>query len=253
MRVYSYCHIQLKLLVSILYSTSFKIYPLTHENSCMCRFYTIWSLKYANCTYTSPCSTQLSILASTSVRIWTGKSCKLIPVIWTGFLTRGESFGIQETAYILLITVGMNLYLRGGPPVSASDESTSVYGLVLLFLSLVLDGFTTATQDQLQAAYQLTTHELMFFLNFWGCILLFVLAVISGQGNEGVAYCTENPFVIWYIQIVAIASALGQNFVFYMISNVNTLTLSTVTTSRLICDHCMIYLLINLWFDHFNS
>ena len=155
-----------------------------------------------------------------------GKSCKMIPVMWIGFLNREKSYGVREAMYVLLITLGVNLFLRGG------SSEPDVYGLVLLFLSLVLDGITSATQDQLQAEFHLTTHELMFFVNFWGCILSFILAVITGQGNNGFYYCSENPIVLWYITSMAVASAMGQNFIFYMISNVNTLTLSAVTTLR---------------------
>ena len=155
-----------------------------------------------------------------------GKSCKMIPVMWIGFLNRGKAYGIRETIYVFLITLGINMFLRGG------STEPHVYGLALLFLSLVLDGITSATQDQLQAEHKLTTHELMFFVNFWGCILSFVLAVITGQGNSGFYYCSENQIVLWYITLVAVASAIGQNFIFYMISNINTLTLSAVTTLR---------------------
>jgi UDP-galactose transporter B1 len=122
--------------------------------------------------------------------------------------------------------IGINLFIRGG------ETEPSSYGLVLLFLSLVLDGVTSACQEQLQIENILTTHELMFFVNLWAVVLTFILAIISGEGNSGVQFCQENPKVIPYIQVAAIASTLGQNFIFFTISNLDSLTLAAITTSR---------------------
>jgi solute carrier family 35 (UDP-galactose transporter), member B1 len=69
-----------------------------------------------------------------------GKSCKMIPIMLFGFLSRGKSYTLRELVYVLLITIGVNFYLRSG------EEEVSVYGLVLLFLSLMFDGTTTASQ-----------------------------------------------------------------------------------------------------------
>ena len=72
----------------------------------------------------------------------------------------------------------------------------------------------------------------MFSVNFWAVILTFFLAVFSGEGNGGAIYVHNNPSVIKYLATAAITSALGQNFVFFTISNFNSLTLMTITTTR---------------------
>eukprot|EP01041_Mallomonas_annulata_P011631 gene11631-24356_t len=156
-----------------------------------------------------------------------GKSCKMIPVMLFGFLIRGKKYSLMETFAVLLITAGINVFQQG-----KSGGNNSVYGLVLLFLSLVLDGVTGASQDKLQETYTLTTHELMFYLNFWAVVLLLVLSAATGQIYDGVIYCLHNPEVVKYLIIASITSALGQNFIFYTISNFNSLVLATVTTTR---------------------
>jgi UDP-galactose transporter B1 len=72
----------------------------------------------------------------------------------------------------------------------------------------------------------------MFFVNFWGGMLAFCLAVLTGEGNAGALYCKNHPDIIPYIQMTAILSAIGQNFIFFTISNFNSLTLATITTVR---------------------
>lgn len=156
-----------------------------------------------------------------------GKSCKMIPVMLFGFLIRGKRYSLVETVAVLMITAGINLFQQG-----KAGGSNSVYGLALLFLSLVMDGVTGAYQDKLQEVHKLTTHELMFFLNFWAVVLLLPLCIATGQIQDGVTYCTSNAAVIQFILFASLTSAAGQNFIFYTISNFNSLVLATITTTR---------------------
>lgn len=38
-----------------------------------------------------------------------GKSCKLIPVVMLEYIARGRKYGVRETVYVILITVGTPL------------------------------------------------------------------------------------------------------------------------------------------------
>jgi solute carrier family 35 (UDP-galactose transporter), member B1 len=193
-----------------------------------------------------------------------GKSCKMIPVMLFGFLIRGkvlslshpsltlalslsrslslsQRYSLIETFAVLLITGGINIFQQG-----KSGGSTSPYGLGLLFLSLVLDGVTGASQDKLQEKYRLASHELMFYMNFWAVLLLIVLALVTGQAAEGYHYCLENPQILSLFLTASITSAAGQNFIFYTISNFNALTLATITTTR----KFFTILVSVIWFGH---
>ena len=72
----------------------------------------------------------------------------------------------------------------------------------------------------------------MFFVNLSAVVFTFFLTIISGEGSSGVQFCQENTSVVPLIQIAAIASTLGQNFIFFTISNIDSLTLTAITTSR---------------------
>ncbi|CAM9538177.1 unnamed protein product, partial [Ectocarpus sp. 8 AP-2014] len=108
----------------------------------------------------------------------------------------------------------------------------SAYGLSLLAFSLILDGVTTSTQERLKAATTPTVHEMMFFMNAWALAILSVAASASGQWAEGMAFISENPFVMRYVLGFSLASAAGQNFVFCTITWFNPLVLTTITTTR---------------------
>jgi len=156
-----------------------------------------------------------------------GKSCKMIPVMLFGFLIHGKKYSAIQTFAVLLITAGIYIFQLG----KSGGEST-IYGLVLLFLSLVMDGVTAASQDKLQDSYKLTTHELMFYLNVWAVVLLLFLVLVTGQGTQGIQYCVDNPAVLHYLIAASLTSAGGQNFIYYAITNFGGLTLATITTTR---------------------
>lgn len=54
----------------------------------------------------------------------------------------------------------------------------------------------TQAQERLKAAIRPTVHEMMFFMNAWALALLSVAAYASGQWADGVAFISENPFVM---------------------------------------------------------
>jgi solute carrier family 35 (UDP-galactose transporter), member B1 len=35
-----------------------------------------------------------------------GKSCKLIPVMFLGYIAKKESYGLREVVYVVMITIG---------------------------------------------------------------------------------------------------------------------------------------------------
>jgi solute carrier family 35 (UDP-galactose transporter), member B1 len=84
----------------------------------------------------------------------------------------------------------------------------------------------------MQSEHKLTTHELMFFINLSALVLSFFLAIITGEGSSGLIFTQENPEVVPFMQIAAVTSTLGQGFVFFIISNCDSLTLASITTSR---------------------
>ena len=62
---------------------------------------------------------------------------------------------------VLLITAGISVFQhkKAGSGVDVVGGEHSSYGLVLLFMSLVLDGVTGACQDRMREVYSPTTHQ----------------------------------------------------------------------------------------------
>ena len=77
-----------------------------------------------------------------------------------------------------------------------------------------------------------TMHESMLWTNVSGCLVAGALALLTGHLAEGIAFCTRHPEVLNAMLIYSLASAVGQNFIYYTVTEFGPLLLTTVTTTR---------------------
>lgn len=170
-----------------------------------------------------------------------GKSCKMIPVMVGGLVLGGRKFSVSQYIQVLVITAGVVVFNFGAPSKKGKGND-STYGLTLILVSLVMDAVTGGLQDRVKAATTAinpgvekakpTMHESMFYTNAAGTLVAIVLAAATGQLAEGYDFCTRNPEVSKAIVMYSLASAVGQNFVYFTITQFDALLLTTVTTTR---------------------
>jgi UDP-galactose transporter B1 len=169
-----------------------------------------------------------------------GKSCKMVPVMAGGIVLGGKTYKMTEYIQVALITLGVCIFNFGGKKKSGGGDS--MYGLVLIAFSLVMDAVTGGLQDSVKAETiklnpdkakpKPTMHESMFWTNASGCIVAALLALVTGHLTEGIAFCIKFPEVLTAVLVYSISSAVGQNFIYYTITVFNPLVLTTVTTTR---------------------
>jgi len=138
------------------------------------------------------------------------------------------------------VTLGVCVFNFGGKAKKGGADSS--YGLLLILLSLVMDAVTGGLQDKVKAQTKAlnpsekgakpTMHESMLYTNVSGCIVAAVLGMLAGHLGAGFAFCMKYPEVMTAILIYSLASAVGQNFIYYTITQFNPLLLTTVTTTR---------------------
>lgn len=108
---------------------------------------------------------------------------------------------------VACITLGIVVFQYGKINLRKDDEGeNSMYGLLLLLLSLSLDGITGPKQEQLSALYQPSVHQQMFWTNVWACGYTLVGCLLSGQGREGLVFLMHNPQLGQYFVVFAICS-----------------------------------------------
>jgi len=163
-----------------------------------------------------------------------------VPVMAGGILLGGKSYSLAEYAQVTLVTIGVLVFNFGGKSKKGGSDST--YGLVLILVSLIMDAVTGGLQDKVKAktkalnadvkAAKPTMHESMLYTNLSGCLVAGVLAFFAGHLTQGVAFCLKYPDVMQALIVYSLASAVGQNFIYYTITQFTPLLLTTVTTTR---------------------
>lgn len=186
------------------------------------------------------------------------KSAKAAPVM-IAMLVAGKTYEAVQYLSVKDIILGTILvsWKSGGDSKGhghgGGGKSQSMLGVAFIMLSLVCDGLTGYTQGLSKNAMKdkkLTEqpHENMFFTNLYMAIIGCSLSLFYGQFFEGIAFCQANPLVLEKIAYFCICSAVGQIFIFYTITNFDSLTSTTITTTRKIFT-----VLLAIWTDYKNN
>lgn len=188
------------------------------------------------------------------------KSVKLLPVMIGTIVIGGETLSRKQKIAVTLVVTGILLYRmakiwksllgleesRGKDSVSESSES--LFGLLLLFGSLGLDGMTTGNQSHLKKGCggpKPRPHELMFWTNFWGLLTMVVAGVYTGDIVDGLSFVSSHPDILQDILAFCVCSAFGQNFIFSTLTGWGPLVTTMITTSRKFLTILLSVLLFN--------
>ena len=180
-------------------------------------------------------STTLALTSGLSFPVVTlAKSGKMVPVM-IGQLLQGSRYSLKEYLTVALIIGGtVMVSMSKGSKKGGGD---SMMGVAFIVASLACDGFTASMQHRIKnqskaSKIRVEGFDMMFSTNVVMAVVAFVVAFAMGEIAPGIAYCTANPDILSKVIKFAVCSALGQSFIFYTISNFDSLTCTTVTTTR---------------------
>jgi UDP-galactose transporter B1 len=172
------------------------------------------------------------------------KSCKPIPVMVMGLLVFKKRYSLAKYLCVTMVTAGIALFMM--PSSHKEGVTTTLLGIVLLFLSLAFDGVTGPFQDDLISKYKPTSPHMMYYSNLWATLVMFLVAFVGNDLLPAIDFCLRYPEIIPQIVLFSITSALGQNFIYYTVHQFGALTCTTVTTTR----KFFTILASVLWFGH---
>ena len=127
-----------------------------------------------------------------------------------------------------------------------ADTTNSKFGIFLVLCSLTFDGLLATVQDRLRLYYTLQTYEMMYYVNLCSTFLLTVALFGSRELLSFLRIYLKHKDVILYLFLLGISSALGQNFIYYTLTQFGPLTVSIMTTFRKFCN----VLISVLFFTH---
>lgn len=80
-----------------------------------------------------------------------------------------------------------------------TQESNSVIGLLLLFLSLCCDGICGMQQDVVVPRYKPSSLRLQQMLNVYGILVSFVTALLWKELIPGFSFLLQNRVCLWVV------------------------------------------------------
>lgn len=149
-------------------------------------------------------------------------------------------------------------------------ETSSLLGLGLLSVNLLLDGVVNSTQDEVFSRYTIDGPQMMFFMNVFSTLITtfallfpssltpsFLVEAPPSGGlhhhepafnalSSALAFIASHPTVTKDILLFSLTGAIGQLFIFVTLSLYGSLTLVTITVTR----KMMTMLLSVFMFDH---
>ncbi len=181
-----------------------------------------------------------------------GKSCKLLPVMAIGVLVYGRKFPPHKYLVVGMVTLGValfTLYHPVDPKKAKTSGSSSLWGLFLLGINLLLDGLTNSTQDQMFAAYkELSGPSMMIGMNVMSSVftIFYLLLPFNTELSAAFSFMHAHPRIVVDILAFAFCGAMGQLAIFYTLEKFGSLVLVTVTLTR----KMFTMLLSVIWFNH---
>ncbi|KAJ1986261.1 UDP-galactose transporter [Dimargaris cristalligena] len=181
------------------------------------------------------------------------KSCKLVPVVVMNVLLYRRRFPMYKYVTVALVTLGVSGFMFMQPTSATAAAkgaaTSSLWGLMLVLVNLLMDGATNSTQDQIIHEFRdVTGQHMMLFMNLFGCVInaLWLLNPYNPELGQALAFTMQYPEVWRDLLLFAACGALGQCFIFYTLANFGSLTLVTVTVTRKLFT----MLLSVFWFSH---
>ncbi|KAJ5183444.1 hypothetical protein N7492_001060 [Penicillium capsulatum] len=207
------------------------------------------------------------------------KSCKLLPVMLLHLTIFRKKYPLYKYGVVLLVTLGVATFSLHHPGTSkkvaasaAKQSGSSMWGMFLLSINLLLDGLTNTTQDHVFSSPKVYTRftgpQMMVAQNVLSTILtaayLLIMPHISQSGilhnllpfpippstetelYSAISFLSRHPEALKNVLGFAACGAVGQLFIFYTLSRFSSLLLVTVTVTR----KMLTMLLSVFWFGH---
>jgi solute carrier family 35 (UDP-galactose transporter), member B1 len=163
------------------------------------------------------------------------KSCKLIPTMAMSIIIEKKRYSLKEWTAAGCITLGIVIFNLSRLSSKGSDQRDSFHGLILLFISLSMDGFLGSFQGLLKRfdvggrQRPPTAMETMLFINLYAILWIFPMAVLTGEWSDGISRFDE---IRYNILLLNAAAASGQIFIFLTLTWFSPLICTTITTTR---------------------
>lgn len=162
-----------------------------------------------------------------------GKAGKPIPVMILGVLLGHKVYPVRKYFFVFLVVIGIVIFMYKDVSSSKKQaDNQTGFGVLLLLLSLTMDGFISGIQERMKAEHSTKSGHMMLNMNGWSVIYSGTVIVASGELFQFIQFLHKYPFTMWHMCTLSIAGAFGQYFIFLTVTEFGPLPCSIITTTR---------------------
>lgn len=159
------------------------------------------------------------------------KSCKLIPIALMNFLIYRKTLSCKRCLSLVLTSVSVLLFTFFGKQ-SSSTGASSVAGITVLVMSLLMDGMINSVQDYIFEEFKMSAFHMMYYINLFRFFISFTVILLTDNLRYSVVFMSRTPDVILDLFLYSTFNALGQVVIYSMIQSHGSLVLTTVNLTR---------------------
>lgn len=160
---------------------------------------------------------------------------------------------MSPLSLILVIGVGIAMFMTSTDDLRFTFEhnvlgwevGTAWTGVMLLFLFLFFDSFTSQFQSRMFQRHQdLSMVELMFATSAFSTVLSFVTLLHTKELYPAVDFMIKHSEIHLHFLLFSICSTIGQLLIFYTIKNFGAVVFTLIMTTRILLSialSCVLY------------
>ena len=166
-----------------------------------------------------------------------GKCAKPISVLVVGLFFPGTKYTLKKAITAMLVCAGIAVFFLGkeSSGSSGSASSFSLLGVGLIAASLLCDGLVGGLQSRIRSQADKrkpSPSQMMFFINAWSMLLIGVLLLFNGELLPSLAFLGRHPATLLPLVGLALSMAIGQLFIYLLVTEFDPLVCSLTTTTR---------------------
>jgi UDP-galactose transporter B1 len=186
------------------------------------------------------------------------KSCKLIPVMLSTIVLARKTYRTSRYLVVLFISIGISIFMLNRMKNNeihkmshrhifltqqedrAYDHSQFRVGVVLLLLSLIMDGLTNGVQTLIYNEMAKRNRDpnsdsdvFMLHINFYAMVFSCITCIVyESELLLSIEFILTHKEIIWDLSVLCLCMAFGQMFIFRTITTYGPLVCSMITTTR---------------------
>eukprot|EP01113_Clastostelium_recurvatum_P022238 TRINITY_DN2648_c0_g1_i1.p1 TRINITY_DN2648_c0_g1~~TRINITY_DN2648_c0_g1_i1.p1 ORF type:complete len:441 (+),score=76.09 TRINITY_DN2648_c0_g1_i1:126-1325(+) len=157
------------------------------------------------------------------------KSSRVISVMIGGIFLLGKRYSFKEYFGVFLLAVGLIVFTLGDITLLPSFNPV---GVLLVFLSLLMNSFEGNMQERGMSEYKMSENEMLLFGYGFGALQILPWILFNGEFFAGIEFCRNNTDVLLQVGANCLLSYVGILLVLGLVKISSALTAVIVTSSR---------------------